>query len=185
MTHRFRAILAVLVVGGAAACDDNNLPDATQQNVLDTTSLGAIVGTDLRTPSAFSVADLRAVRTDASSSFDFVFNIDASGQAVFIPREVLGLPAADGVNPGLQKSTRSFDDIRIAVQNGYVSTDTVKVAVGDVYFARSRVTCSLGVPLYGKLEILALDPVARTIQFRHLINPNCGYRGLGTGIPEE
>ena len=41
MTHRFRAILAVLVVGGAAACDNNNLPDATQQNVLDTTSLGA------------------------------------------------------------------------------------------------------------------------------------------------
>jgi hypothetical protein len=42
---------------------------------------------------------------------------------------------------------------------------------------------SLGVPLYGKLELLDIDTLAQTLTFRIVTNQNCGYRGLRLGIP--
>ena len=67
-----------------------------------------------------------------------------------------------------------------------VTRDPLAVAVGERYVARSRVVCtSLGVPLYGKLEVLAIDAAARTLTFEVLVDENCGYIGLAPGVPEE
>ena len=59
--------------------------------------------------------------------------------------------------------------------------------VGDLFFIRTTVsTCSfLGVPLYGKLQVIELDPVAHTVRVQVLANQNCGYRGLNLGIPKR
>jgi len=59
--------------------------------------------------------------------------------------------------------------------------------VGDRFFVRTTVsTCSLlGVPLYGKLEVLELDPTQHTVKVRVLANQNCGYRSLNIGIPKQ
>ena len=40
-------------------------------------------------------------------------------------------------------------------------------------------------PQYGKLEVLQIDTVAHTITFQHLVDQNCGYRGLEPGIPKH
>ena len=39
--------------------------------------------------------------------------------------------------------------------------------------------------MYGKIEILAIDPVARSVTFRYLVNNNCGYLGLEPGLPRN
>jgi len=90
-----------------------------------------------------------------------------------------------GVDPGLQHTTTPFDSITVAETNNYKTLDTVTVAVGDVLYMRSRIpsTCYLGVPAYGKVEILSLDAETRTLRFRVLGNLNCGYKSLEPGLP--
>ena len=59
--------------------------------------------------------------------------------------------------------------------------------LGDRFYIRTTVsTCSvLGVPLYGKMEVTAVDQVAHTVTLKVLANQNCGYRSLKTGIPKS
>jgi len=48
-------------------------------------------------------------------------------------------------------------------------------------------TCATGitVSLYAKLEVLAVDSTARRVDFKILVDENCGYRGLEPGIPQQ
>lgn len=174
-------LLAVAIV--AAACSGNQLPPAQISNVVDTVTLGALDGSDLRWPAAYSVAEGFAVRTDQSSSFDFIYNIDKAGRHVLLPLEVIGLGSSGSADPGLQKVTVTFDNLGSAPVDGYVSNDTLAIAVGDVIAARSRIACSLGVPEYAKLQVLSFDDTQRTMKLQVLANINCGYRSLTTGVP--
>ncbi len=181
---RMKAAPFLLAVSSlVAACSGSQLPPAQLTNVVDTVTLGALQGSDLRWPAAYSVADGLAVRTDQSSSFDFIYNIDAAGKHVFLPLEVVGLGSSGGTDPGLQKVTVAFESLVSAPLDGYVSNDTLAIAVGDVIAARSRIACSLGVPEYAKLQVLSFDDVQRTVQLQVLANINCGYRSLATGVP--
>jgi hypothetical protein len=181
----FRRLLPALLL--AAACGDSNgLQDAIFANAVDTVTLGALVGTPIAVPSAFSVTERRAVRSDQTSAFDFAFNIDADGQLVFLPLSVLGLGSNTTADPGLRVSTLAFADIVQAPSSGYVTQDTVPFTVGDRFVVRSRITCGLlGVPQYGKLEVLSLDETERTVSLQVLTNNNCGYKDLTPGIPED
>ena len=190
--HRFhRAIAlfsALFSVAIVAACSSNtDLPAPTDANIIDTTTMWALNGTAVTDPSGFSIPDRTAVRTDQSSAFDFVFNIDNSGKAVFLPIDLLGLGAVSGLNPGLYITPTPFDSIKSAVTGDmYVFDDTVNVVVGSSYYARSRVVCTtLSVPQYGKIEVLAVDPVERSITIRYLVNNNCGYLSLELGFPRN
>ena len=183
---RRRAALAALFV--AAACSDpNTLPDAQLENVVDTVTISALTGTAIRLPSAFSVADRAVVRTDLSAQFDFAFDIlPGSNTPAFLPRSALGFPLEGSLQPGLQEREEAFALILEAEPNGYITRDTIPIALGERYMARSRVVCTgLGIPRYGKLEVLAIDPTARTVTFQVLVGQNCGYNSLVPGIPEE
>lgn len=180
MSHP-RALLALAVL--ATACGGNQLGDAFFENTVDTLTIASLEGTPVASPSAYSIPDDRLVRPDLTTGFDFVYLV-RDGRQLLIPLDALGL-GGRGSNPGLQPATTSFDAIVDPPTSGYVSDDSVAVAVGDVLVARSRVSCILSVPQYAKLEILAIDPVARTMTFRVLANTNCGYRQLGPGIPRN
>ena len=102
---------------------------------------------------------------------------------MFLPRAALGI-TCNTANPGLQRREETFDDITSAPSNGYVSDSAVAVAVGDRFIVRSRVICaSLGVPQYGKLEILSFQD--STVTFRSLVDNNCGYKDLLPGLPDN
>lgn len=180
------ASLVALLVAGACS-DPNNLPDAQIPNVVDTVTISALTGTPIRLPSAFSVADRAAIRTDLSAQFDFAFDIlPSAGTPVFLPRSALGFPLEGSLQPGLQEREEPFAEILEAVSNGYITRDTIPIAAGERYMARSRVVCTgLGIPRYGKLEVLAIDATARTVTFQVLVGQNCGYNSLVPGIPEE
>lgn len=187
---KLSAALAAVLAGGACG-NPNNLPPATIPNAVDTATLSALTGTPIPLPSAFSVAGGRVVRSDTSSFFDFAFQIDSvadSARAYFLPAAVIGLTQSGFIDPGLLKTDLPFDQITEAAGNGYVTTDTVFLKVGDRYYGRSRsfgVCTGLGVPQYGKFEILAIDFPGRTVTFRFLTDNNCGYLGLEPGTPSK
>jgi len=179
---RFLSIIIPLAALLAGCGDSDSLPAPTVPNAVDTVTLGALVGTPITVPSGYAV-NTGLVRTDRSPDFDFAYNVEVGGRRVFLPRAVLGLSSVTTADPGLQARTEPFDQITRARSNGYVTEDTVPVAVGERYLVRSRVVCSLGVPVYAKIEILSFED--STVTFQVLANRNCGYRDLVPGLPEE
>jgi hypothetical protein len=133
------------------------------------------------------MTERRAVRIDQSASTDFAFDITNDGRPVLLPGAMIGQPGGNGINPGLQVSPDPYDDITIALVDGYKTLDTVAAGVGQVYYLRSRIPsgCFLGVNAYGKLEILNIDAEQRLLTFKVLANLNCGYKGLQPGLPTQ
>ena len=182
---KFASLLPIL--GFVGACNGNPLGNATIENRVDTLLIGALVGTPISVPSGYGINPgvAQVIRTDQTAQFDFAYNILPDGRRVLLPRAALGL-AGGSAEPGLQPSDESFDDIDEAPLNGYLTLDTIVVDVGQRYVVRSRVTCtSIGVPLYGKIEILEFNDADRRLTFRALANTNCGFRSLKPGIPED
>lgn len=151
---------------------------------MDTVTLYALNGTPIGTPSAYALIGPEIVHTDQTATFDFAFNIDS--QPVFMP---------SGLFPGLQRNSgllpstaTSFDAITAAPTQGYVMDHSVVVSVGTLLLLQSRTQlCADGTnhALYGKLHVLALDLVARTVQFEVLVDENCGYLSLTPGLPTQ
>ena len=180
--------LIFLLLGPAVAgCSDaNDLPDAAIENVERTDTLWSLVGTPVSTPSGFSVEGARRVRTDLSVEFDFAYNIGSSGEHLLVPRAALGIDTATAVKPGFILRDESFEAITTPPTGGYVTDDPVTIAAGQRYVVRSRITCTtLGVPKYGKMEILEFNEAARIVTFRILVNDNCGFRSLEPGLPDR
>ena len=179
-----RRVIALLLT--ATACSDSNdLPDPTLTNVERSETLYALVGTPVSTPSAYALEGSRRVRTDLSVDFDFAYNVESDGRKVFIPRAALGIDSSAGLNPGFQVRTETFEGIREAPSNGYITDRVVPIAVGDRFVVRGRITCTIGVPKYAKLEVMEFDETARTVTFRILTDENCGFKGLEPGLPDR
>ena len=187
---RLRYLLSLLASAPLfASCGtDANLAPASIPNVVDTFTIGSLTGSPVSVPSAYSVADGNVVRTDITAAFDFAYNVDATGQHVFLTLEVMRLATANQAGPGLQYTSQSFDQVSQAPSNGWITSDTIVVDSGSVLLLRSRIICGgLGVPLYGKLEVLSIDdtPGNETITFKALSNENCGYKSLLPGLPKD
>ncbi len=181
-----RRLLPLLALSAAAACSDSdNLPDPTQKNFVDTVTVGSLTDTPISTASGFSVT-AGAIRTDLDPGFDFAYDIQgdpATGTSVFLPRAALGIESGGSAEPGLMRRDDAFDDIEAAPSNGYVTDEAVPVALGERYIVRSRVACSIGVPVYAKLEIIGFEE--NSVILKVLANENCGYRGLEPGLPDR
>jgi len=181
------AVTGLLVL--AAACSDTTgLPAAGIDNVVDSVSLFALFGTPIATPSAYDLSGRLTghplVRTDQAAAFDFAFNFDSLRRPVLLPTGAVGL----GQSSGLQHSGAPFDSIKVAPTSGYVFDTGLVVDSGAVVIVRSRPTgCLFGVTVftYAKLVVVAIDTTARRIDFRILVDQNCGYRGLAPGIPTQ
>ncbi len=187
---RLSYLLSALVAAAAfSACsNDVNLAPASIPNVVDTFTIGALTSSPVSVPSAYSVADGNVVRTDITSAFDFAYDVNASGEHVLLTLEVLRLVNTNGSGPGMQYTSKAFDQLSQAPSNGWITNDTIKVDSGSVLLLRSRIICGgLGVPLYGKMEVLSIDdtPGNRTMTFKALANENCGYKSLVPGLPRD
>lgn len=185
--HRFAAAstLALSLALGAPACSDSILPAPIYTNVVDTVSLYALDGTPVATQSAYNVVSRAAVRTDLTATFDFAFNFDTLGRAVFIPAPALHIGGSAGLQPA---PSSTFAGLTNAPGGAYITDSAVVVVAGSVLVARSRlVNCN---PLgnlyhYAKVGVIEVDPGARRVTFEVLANINCGYRSLEPGRPTE
>lgn len=185
MRLRFAILAGLALVATVAACSNDDLADPSLENEILVDTIGALRSTAVSVPSGFNVAGRRTVRVDLGGLFDFLYDYDSTGTPNFYPAEAAGVRSPSSSNPGLMKSDVPFDSITIAPSNGYILDAPLAVDSGDVFLMRSTITCPIGVPQYGKLEVLQIDTVAHTIIFRHLIDANCGYRGLEEGLPER
>jgi len=185
---RFRTLLALVAASLIAACaNDSLLPVASNANTLKTITLGALRHSPVTTPSAFVVDPGSAVRTDGGlgGGFDFMYDIDPIAGPAFYPAEAAGVIPASSTNPGLKRMHVAFDSIKIADLNGYTNDSLLAVDSGDVFLVRSAISCSQGIPEYGKLEVLGIDTVAHEVTFQVITDNNCGYRGLEPGVPQH
>jgi hypothetical protein len=180
---------ALLAFALAAACSNpNSIPNASLKNELDTLTLWSLEKGPLNKPTAYSLSARNGVRTwEAGTNFEFLFSVNPAGQARLIPLGALGLSSSGSVMPGLLRTSLAFDSMVKAPQNDYLTLDTIAIAPGDRFFMRTSVnSCALlGVPLYGRIEILDIDTAAVTVKFRVVADQNCGYRGLLLGIPSS
>jgi hypothetical protein len=181
-----RRLLPFLALSAAAACSDSdNLPDPTEENLVDTVTVGSLTDTPITTASGFSVIG-GAVRTDLDPTFDFAYDIQgdpATGTSLFLPSAALGIEFGNSAQPGLMRRDEAFDDIDAAPSNGYITEEAVPVTLGERYIVRSLITCGIGVPHYAKVEIIGLED--NSVILKVLANENCGYRGLEPGLPDR
>jgi hypothetical protein len=178
---RFAALFALAVGAAIAACDNPfALPPATSPAIDKVFTLYSLTGSDVSAPSAYDMVYDTTVRTDRTYNFDFALDMpDSLGDTIplLIPPGGLGL-TPDG---GLQISTTPFDSLTYAPNSGYDQTVRQTLKMGTVVLASSRTqSCNYNIayPLYAKLQVLLIDPVARSVTFHMVLDPNCGYRSL-------
>jgi len=188
-----RPLPGIALIALCAACGESvTLPDATIPVATQQIQLYALSGTPVATPSAYNMLSLIEVRTYQSNDFDFVFDIGIDSTfglgtngdtiAVLKPRGNLGFDP-DG---GLQWMLIDFDSVFVAPIEGYETIKPTRIRTGDTILATSRAQqCAFGynLPHYAKLLVMDIDLALRKATIRVVIDPNCGYRSLTTGIP--
>jgi hypothetical protein len=187
---RTAALLAAGAVAvAAAACKSLTGVPASLSTVADSGIVYAINGAPSGAPTAVHMFTGSRTAADASFFFDVAFDIDASGNIVLLPQRTVasGLTSTHGV--GLQKSAQAYADIHDGVKSGYradtamvINTNqTVLVQVQDPACAVSIT----GTSIYGKLVVLSVDKVARTMQVQYAADPNCGFLSFDPGVPKN
>ena len=177
----FAALVAIAVGAAVVACDNPFALPPPQNVPADTTlTIWSMTGTAIQLPSAVDLVDGYVVRADTTVNFDFALDMpDSLGDTVplFLPPGAMGLPR-DG---GFQISKTPFDSITYAPNSGYDPGSAQRLQLGEVLLVSSRTqTCNYTItyPYYGKIQIVAIDRVTRSVTFRMLLDQNCGYRSL-------
>ncbi len=178
MRRTFRLVTVGAIAWTLSGCGSTPFGLPVPDEPSEATLTDFFVG-PLTAPSAFSLILLRAVRTDQTQEWDFVFALEDQGVAELFPRgAVLERPST----AGLQLVAESFEELTEAPEFGYVTDAPVAVQVGDVLAAVSQRRCgSFSRRRFGKLEILAIDRERGEVTFKWLANPNCEIRSLVPG----
>lgn len=196
---KFRQLVSsvglALVVSGVSACDNPNQTSALISVVADTLQVFALTGTPPSYPAAFLASSGAVTRADGNFNFDVAFDINASNEVIVYPQKLVGVPcvagavncggAAGGKPVGLQRITVAFDSLERAPTAGYQFDSTFVLTPGQglVMQVQSSSECplSFSTVMYSKFVIDSIDTGRRSIYFRSVNDPNCGYRSLVPG----
>ncbi len=186
-------LAAALGAAGLTGCGDPFEIKANLETVQAAFTLHAFNGTPATAPAAAVLVNTpTAVRMGSTYSFDFALDFSATGQALLYPVDLVASDIALGRERyvGFQKVTgQGYDQLLLAPNAGYTYDEPLPVAVGDVGYIQSNAhpLCrgSFTPLIYAKFRVDAIDPQARTITMTVRSDPNCGFRGLDTGIPER
>jgi hypothetical protein len=191
-----RVLLLIAGVAALYGCGDPTAIRANLETVDDVLAVFAFSGTPLSAPSAVNVFSHSVVVADGSASYDVVFDI-RGGQAVALPPTAVG---GFGTS-GLQKVSAPFDSLLMAPSGGYDDSTVVQIATGDVLAIRAQPrecsgTFGLRPFIYAKMLVLAINAAdtatigpdalpPRSLRLRMVVDPNCSFRSLAPGIPEN
>jgi hypothetical protein len=176
---------------GATACSGLTHPKAQTENATDTVTVYAFNGTPVDAPAGLWLFGQQAVVVNSAFTFDLAFDMDAQGHTIlYTVRYVAGgLSAAHTV--AMQRVTGTYEGFEKAPQSGYVSDSLFTANVGDTFAIQTSdpSACSFSVfsnVIYAKVQVLAVDPTARTVRTRFTVDPNCGFFSLvPSGIPKD
>jgi len=183
------------VVSGVSACDNPNTTTTLISVIADTLQVFALTGTPPSYPAAFLASSGAVTRADGNFNFDVAFDINASNEVIVYPQKLVGVPcvagavncggAAGGKPVGLQRITVAFDSLERAPTAGYQFDSTFVLTPGQglVMQVQSSSECplSFSTVMYSKFVIDSIDTGRRSIYFRSVNDPNCGYRSLVPG----
>lgn len=174
------------------ACNSSLLPPAQQETLTDTATVYALSGSPPGAPTALYIFGRQLLIASPSFGFDLAFDIDSSGRAVLLPvRTLVSALTSSGHSVGLQQLTStSFDALTQAPVNGYHYDSAMVVSPGVTVAIDSRdpLACQASFfaqSVYGKVEVVSVDPPAHTLHIRFGVDPNCGYRSFAVGIPSS
>lgn len=186
-----RLLAALLALGAAAACSDPFEIEAQFDTTQATLTVYGLNGSLPTQPSAVAlVATPAAVRLDASYLFDFAIDFRADGTPVLYPVDLVASGAV--LSPSRRVGIRpvggtTFEAMTVAPTGGYTFREAIPLAVGDLGYIQSNAhpfcVQSFTPQVYSKYRVDAIDPVARTVRLTIRSDPNCGFRGLDTGLP--
>lgn len=184
--RRIALLLGATTALSTAACDDPFAPRATTAVRTDSFVVYSVSQTPVNVPAAFNIIFFTTLRLEPTYGFDLVFDIDDAGKAVVIPVTLVGGAVTSGRRVGLQKITGPYEDVTRAPTSGYRYDSTLALDVGEAAIVELQTDiCQFQTSalVYAKLQIKAIDPVARTIVFRITYDPNCGFRSFLPGVP--
>ena len=194
MRYAFRLLFAAATSVVAAACGDTQRLPAMGEVLSDTLMVYALSGTDVSYATALNVRELAVVRATGVFDYDIAFDIDAAGNAVLYPKELLfatealaavGLPVR---RVGLQKLAVPFDSLTSAPRTGYVYDQPTTLANGESVAIEASVACPYPYRqvVFGKLMVDSVSTARRAVYFHAVSDPSCGFRSLVPGeIPKS
>jgi hypothetical protein len=186
--------VAACFLAAATGCNDPVQPRAQREVASGSVVASALTGSGPNTPSALLLSARGAAlpplaaapEVIAGSDFDLAVDINAAGDAVLYPAQLVAQLAPRRV--GLRRITESYDTYARAVTGGY-RTDSALVA-------RTGETIAVQVPAvgneclysgrpyyYSKLVVDSVRVASRLVFLRATTNPNCGFRSFAAGLP--
>lgn len=187
------ALLAMLsTVAGLGACRDPIELQATEEVFTDTVTVYALSGTPPGYPNALSLPARQLVSVSGFGGFDIAFDLDESNRVLIHPARRVVTFGELVPQVGLQIVTGPFESVTSAPTSGYKVDSTVVASEGDVVVVEAAHNaqgdlCSFALSpnLYAKISIDTVFVATRTIKFRFVYDPNCGYRSFAPGIPTD
>lgn len=187
------ALLAMLsTVAGLGACRDPIELQATEEVFTDTVTVYALSGTPPGYPNALSLPARQLVSVSGFGGFDIAFDLDEANRVLIHPARRVVTFGELVPQVGLQIVTGPFESVTSAPTSGYKVDSTVVASEGDVVVVEAAHNaqgdlCSFALSpnLYAKISIDTVFVATRTIKFRFVYDPNCGYRSFAPGIPTD
>ena len=183
MRPAFRLLIVITATAVGAACGDTRRLPAMDSVFADTLIVYALTGTDMSYPTALNVQELAVVRATGVFNYELAFDIDAAGNAVIYPMELLVAEEAPFRRVGLQKLTVPFEDLVRAPRTGYVYDEPTVLAAGESVAIEAQVACPYPYPqvVFAKLKVDSVVVARRAIYFQAVSDPSCGFRSLVPG----
>ncbi|HLA14967.1 MAG TPA: hypothetical protein VJZ25_08085 [Gemmatimonadaceae bacterium] len=187
------ALLAMLsTVAGLGACRDPIELQATEPVFTDTLTVYALSGTPPGYPNALSLPARQLVSVSGFGGFDIAFDLDDSNRVLILPARRVVTFGQLVPQVGLQIVPGTFESVTAAPTSGYKVDSTLVASEGDVIVLEAAHNaegdlCSFALSpnLYAKVSIDTVFVATRTIKFRFVYDPNCGYRSFAPGIPTD
>jgi len=185
--------VSALIVGTVAvatvSCKALTAVPAGLSTVADSGIIYAINGAPSGAPTAVHFYTGSRTAADAIFFFDVAFDIDPSGNIVLLPQRAVASQLTTTHQVGLQKSSQAYDAITEAIKSGYRADTALVVSAGQTVLVQVQdPACAVSITstsIYGKLEVLSVDRVARTMQIQYVGDPNCGFLSFAPGVPKN
>ena len=182
---RCASLLLAVTLVTVVACGYATNPKSSTAVVEDTLVAWAVNGTGGTQPSGYYLAENRVVDVTSSLTFDVAFDVDsATGLAVVTPVRLITDGSVLGFHVGLQRLTQPFDSVGFGLKSGYQFDSVYTLSKGQGLMMVSNPPGCATDPnpsLYGKIVVDSVNRVTRTVHFRAVEDPNCGYRDFNVG----
>jgi hypothetical protein len=180
------ALLVCAAIVGA--CDGPSNVPGQSENATQAFFVHALNGSPSAASTGITFPGRSVTRIDGSYQFDLAFDIDAAGNVVLYPPELVGQDPSGNRLVGVITGIGSYEAITEAPTVGYTVDSVTTIGRGQAVAVQAQEPICLSANpvapyLYAKLVVDSIDIVGRGIYGRAMIGGDCGYRQLVAGFP--